>query len=177
MRLSALTWNRYRSFKERQRVELAPITIVIGRNGSGKSVISRLPLLLAGGVSGDSPGPLDLMAGGVEHAASYQDMVNMRGALPFSLGAEINWAEGHFAFETTMRHLNETRSLAIESFQLMHAGTEVIRADISGAEQLTETSPTYLLTIRGAVQPSKSITFSGLLPKPESFDGTLRVEL
>src|SRR5436309_2771675 len=110
MRLSALTWNRYRSFKERQRVELAPVTIVIGRNGSGKSVISRLPLLLAGGVSGVSQGPLDLMAGDVEHAASYQDLVNMRGALPFSLGAEINGSEGHFAFETTMRHLNETRS-------------------------------------------------------------------
>src|SRR5437016_2944899 len=124
MHLSALIWNRYRSFKERQRVELAPITIIIGRNGSGKSIISRLPLLLAGGVSGEAPGPIDLLAGGVEHAASYQDLVNMRGALPFSLGAEIKGTGGLFAFETTMRHLNETQSLAIEGFQLKQDGVE-----------------------------------------------------
>lgn len=50
MKLKALIWNRYRSFKERQKVELAPLTVIIGKNGSGKSVISRLPLILSSGV-------------------------------------------------------------------------------------------------------------------------------
>ena len=177
MRLSALIWNRYRSFRERQKVLLAPITVIIGRNGSGKSIISRLPLLLAGGISGDTPGPIDLMAGGVEHAASYQDLVNMRGALPFSLGAEIKGTEGVFAFETTMRHMNETQSLAIEGFQLSKDGVEILRADISTAEQLTEVSPTYFLTIRGVKDPARSVTFSGLFPTPECFEAPLGVEL
>jgi predicted ATPase len=131
MRLKALIWNRYRSFKERQKVELAPLTVIIGKNGSGKSVISRLPLILSSGVSSGSQSPVDLMAGGVEHAARYQDLVNMRGALPFTLGCEVAGKFGSFEFETTLRHMAETRSLVIEKFELRENGADRIKVEIT----------------------------------------------
>jgi hypothetical protein len=173
MRLSAMTWNHYRSFKERHRVEFAPITIIIGRNGSGKSVISRLPLLLSSAVSRDPDGPLDLMAGDVEHAGAYQDLVNMRGALPFSLGIEVSGGEGKFGFETTLRHVSETRSLAIERVVICKEDHEVLAAEIADEDQLTAHEPSYALRVDGAFRQVKPIMFSGLLPDPSSFDNSL----
>lgn len=175
MRLSALTWTRYRSFKERQHVALAPLTILIGRNGSGKSVLSRLPLLLSSAVSSLSDGPIDLTAGGIEHASSYQDLVNQKGALPFSLGMEVSGAEGQFGFETTLRYVNETRSLAIEAIILLKNSKQVLSATISNEDQLTAALPTYVVHAQGERRPgSYQIKFDGLLPCEESFDGQLR---
>jgi hypothetical protein len=177
MRVTALTWNRYRSFKERQSVELARVTVVIGRNGSGKSIISRLPLLLASGVSGDAIEPLDLSAGGIEHAASYQDLVNARGALPFSLGLRVSNGRDAYEFETTLRHVNETKMLAIEAFWLRANGSEVLRADLADADELTKDTLEYNLRSDGAVIDARKIPFNGLLPSVEPFDGVLREAL
>jgi predicted ATPase len=136
VRVSALSWTRYRSFKERQRVEVAPVTLIIGRNGSGKSVISRLPLLLASGVDEDAIDPLDLSAGGVEHAATYQDLVHSRSRLPFSLGAEVAGGNNSFEFETSLRYVSERRNLAVETFWLSRRGTRFLQATLSDESQL-----------------------------------------
>ena len=174
MRLKALTWNRYRAFKERQRVELAPVTIIIGKNGSGKSVISRLPLLLSSAISDNPEGPLNLMAGGVEHSASFQDLANLRGSLPFSLGFEICGEEGSFGFETTLRYVNETRSLAIEHFVLSEMDRTIFDAEISSEDQLTEAAPTYVLRVESAAHHTAELKFAGLFPRSDGRFPTAR---
>ncbi|MBR0831935.1 AAA family ATPase [Bradyrhizobium manausense] len=168
MKLKALIWNRYRSFKERQKVELAPLTVIIGKNGSGKSVISRLPLILASGVSNASQSPIDLMAGGVEHAAQYQDLVNMRGALPFTLGCEVAGKYGSFEFETTLRHISETKSLVVEKFELRENGVDQVKIEITDVEQLAEASPRYSYWTVANQEEARAIQFSGLLPRVAS---------
>jgi predicted ATPase len=173
VRLKALTWNRYRAFKERQRVELAPVTIIIGKNGSGKSVISRLPLLLSSAISDNPEGPLNLMAGGVEHSASFQDLANLRGSLPFSLGFEICGEEGSFGFETTLRYVNETRSLAIEHFVLSEMDRTIFDAEISSEDQLTEAAPTYVLRVESAAHHTAELKFAGLFPRSDGLDGQI----
>lgn len=173
MRLSALSWGRYRSFKEPQRVEVAPITLIIGRNGSGKSVISRLPILLASGVSEDAIDPLDLRAGGIEHAATYQDLAYSRGRLPFSLGAEVSDTTERYEFETSLRYVSETRSLAIESFWLSHSGERVLTAELIDETQLTSDKPRFGVIV-GATAYEAELAFVGLLPSPAAFEGVLR---
>lgn len=98
MKIKALSWSRYRAFKEKQKVEVAPITIIIGRNGSGKSVVSRLPVLMSGAVDQHAGGPLDLTAGNLDHGASFQDLVNLRSGLPFTLGLEVKGNDSDFEF-------------------------------------------------------------------------------
>lgn len=164
MRLTALICNRYRAFKERQRIELAPITLIIGKNGSGKSVISRLPLLLSSAISEQAEGPLDLAAGGVEHAATFQDLVNSRGALPFTLGAEIADDHRSYTFETTLRYVNETRSLAIESFLLKAGDDALFNAEISDVEELTNDHPLFNTRVKGSEAQQTRLSFAGLFP-------------
>lgn len=175
VRVSALSWMRYRSFKERQRVEVAPVTVIIGRNGSGKSVISRLPVLLASGVDVEAIDPLDLSAGGVEHAATYQDLVHSRSRLPFSLGAEVSSRNDRFEFETSLRYVSELRSLAVETFWLSRRGERLMQADLSDERQLTSAEPNYDIVIGGQRSSFNAITFAGLLPRESDFyDGVFR---
>lgn len=175
MRLSALICSRYRAFKERHRIELSPITIIIGKNGSGKSIISRLPLLLAGAISENADGPLDISAGGIDHANSFQDLVNLRGSLPFTLGAEISNSEKIFRFETTLRYIAETRAIAIEGFKLELNDSEIFSATISDAEQLASTTPIFKISCSGNINFS-NVKFIGIFPTftdPESSESRI----
>src|ERR1700748_3111535 len=60
MSIRSLLLENYRSFRDRQEIELAPITIVLGKNNTGKSALVRLPLVLATGFEMTSSAPLDL---------------------------------------------------------------------------------------------------------------------
>jgi hypothetical protein len=175
--LRAITLNRYRAFKGAERIQLAPITLIIGKNGSGKSIISRLPLLLAKGISENPEGPIDLTAGGVEHAASFLDLVNERSAYPFSLGLEVQEGVSTASFETTLRYVIETRALAIEKFVLHQFNGSVLTIEISAAEQLASEHPTYSLKLMDEVSPTdRPIFFDGLLPNIASLPDSMQEE-
>lgn len=164
MRLKALSWTRYRAFKEATRVEFSPLSIVIGKNGSGKSLISRLPLLVANAISETPDGVLSLTAGGIEHAASFLDFAHQRSALPFSLGMEASDGDASFSFEATLRYINETRSLTVEGYSFSDRDGELLSLTIDGAEQLTSLKPRYIIRYRGDADRTEEVAFSGLLP-------------
>jgi predicted ATPase len=165
MKIKALSWSRYRVFKEKQRVEIAPVTIIIGRNGSGKSVISRLPVLIAGSIKEGIGGPLDLTAGNLDHGASFQDLVNARSRLPFTLGIEIDGDGETFDFETTLRYIAETRSLAVEKFATSDSKGPLLVAEITGEDQLVELQPSYVVARRNIADARVQLKFNGLLPE------------
>ncbi|WP_208116367.1 AAA family ATPase [Paractinoplanes brasiliensis] len=60
MSLVRMGLNNYRCFAGSIDVELRPVTVVLGRNNSGKSALVRAPLVLSTGIDTDSPAPLDL---------------------------------------------------------------------------------------------------------------------
>jgi hypothetical protein len=169
MRLSALSWMRYRGFKDRQRVPVKPLTVIIGRNGSGKSVISRLPVLIADGVSDGQQDILDLDAGGILHAASYQDFAFQKGRLPFSLGAEVSDVTEAFEFETTLRYISEFRRLTVERFVLSHNGEIIFEAEIADEAQLTSSQPVHNLYYKRSAITGE-VSFTGLLPHHRLID-------
>lgn len=60
MPLERFSLENYRCFKQRQEVELGKITVVLGRNNSGKSAAVRALQVLSTGIRTESPYPLDL---------------------------------------------------------------------------------------------------------------------
>jgi predicted ATPase len=164
MKIKAFSWSRYRAFKERQRVEVAPITIIIGKNGSGKSVVSRLSVLIAGAIEIGAGGPLNLTAGRLDHGASFQDLVNARSSLPFTLGVEIADGSESFEFEATLRYISESRSLVVEKFVLSDGTGQLLGAEITAEEQLIAAEPNYRLSVRDRQDVEQALTFNGLFP-------------
>ncbi|WP_408053685.1 AAA family ATPase [Streptomyces sp. CMC78] len=60
MALERFFLENYRCFRERQEVELGKITVVLGRNNSGKSAVVRSLPILSTGIRSNSSYPLDL---------------------------------------------------------------------------------------------------------------------
>ncbi len=90
MSLTKLTFSHYRCFREEQQMRLGALTLLYGRNSSGKSAILRLPSLLAQSMDG-APG-LDLSNLAV-NGASFRDL-RWRGPAedgePLVLGLEFD---------------------------------------------------------------------------------------
>lgn len=72
--INNIKFKNYKLFKDEQELELRPITIVIGKNNSGKSAIGKLLTMLSGSFSGSFSAPLQLETGSVRVGNSYEDI-------------------------------------------------------------------------------------------------------
>ncbi len=160
----ALHFSRYRAFKDEVRIPLAPLTLILGKNGSGKSVLTRLPVLLASGMDASATSPLNLVAGGVSHASRYEDLVHQRSAQPFMLGAEIAVEDVSIVFKTTLRHVVESHSLAYERFEILENGATIMRLEIASPEEIGKGNAEFRLMVSDAQEKLCKVEFAGLFP-------------
>ena len=76
--INKISFKNYKLFKEKQTLELKPITILIGKNNSGKSAVLKIPIMIAGALSGDFDEALQLDYLGVSLGSEYRDLVYNR---------------------------------------------------------------------------------------------------
>jgi len=85
--IDKITFKNFKIFKNWQTLKLKPITILIGKNNSGKSAIAKLPTMIAGGLSGEFSSPLNWVnkvgndSNKVELGNSFEDLVYNRNAI------------------------------------------------------------------------------------------------
>ena len=92
--INKISFKNYKLFKEKQTLELKPITILIGKNNSGKSAVLKLPVMIAGSLSGDFDEALQLDYLGVSLGSEYKDLVYNR-EIKFTDFLEINLSNIH----------------------------------------------------------------------------------
>lgn len=88
IKLKHIKFTNYKCFEKEHILEIRPITIVIGKNSSGKSALSRLPLLLSNSFSKDALQPLAIQIADIEFGGSFIDLVHNRfehGSITFEL--------------------------------------------------------------------------------------------
>jgi AAA15 family ATPase/GTPase len=73
--ITKISFENYKSFKEKQTLELRPMTILIGKNSSGKSAILKLLPLLENALSAGFEEPLSLNNNGVELGVTFKDLI------------------------------------------------------------------------------------------------------
>lgn len=78
MKLKSISFENYKAFKEKQTLEIRPITLLIGKNSSGKSAIAKLFTLLENSLSGKIKEPLLFNNDGVELGGEFRDLVYAR---------------------------------------------------------------------------------------------------
>jgi AAA15 family ATPase/GTPase len=90
--LENIGFKNYKLFKDWQELELKPITILIGKNSSGKSAILKLPTLIENSLSGSFSEPLRMSNNGVELGGEFKDLIYGRqyGNLEISLSNKID---------------------------------------------------------------------------------------
>lgn len=85
--INKISFRNYKSFQELQEIEIRPITILIGKNSSGKSAIAKLPTLIDVSLSGQYEEPLLYVNKDVELGAEFRDLIYGRqiGSLDLTL--------------------------------------------------------------------------------------------
>jgi predicted ATPase len=73
--ITKISFENYKSFKEKQTLELRPMTILIGKNSSGKSAILKLLSMLERALSADFEEPLSLNNNGIELGVTFKDLI------------------------------------------------------------------------------------------------------
>jgi len=74
MSIQKITFKNYKSFEQEQVFEIKPITIVIGRNNSGKTALIQLPFMLHAWMQ-DRNGLLSTSFNGIEFAKQMKELV------------------------------------------------------------------------------------------------------
>lgn len=76
MKIKSLSFENYKAFAKGQKMVLKPITILIGKNSSGKSSVAKLFTLLENSLSGKIDEPLLLINNDVELGGEFLDLVH-----------------------------------------------------------------------------------------------------
>ena len=205
MRLRSLAFAGYRSFAARspaapdrplQRLQLAPLTILLGKNNSGKSSAARLlhHVLLALGDEGKDPFPMT--GGGETYGETFQD-VQHGGAFfnPLDLEVDLSTEEGaQTTLVAQLIKLSDSADDRLPVVQSCRFGNQVVEVDghlfrgllpnvpaarawREGARRLLEAS-CRLGPIRDAVRTMYEVTRSAPdQPLPSSNDAVAQLLL
>lgn len=76
--IKKIVFQGYKGFKEINELELKPMTILIGKNSSGKSAIAKLPIILEEALSTNSGTPILHSFKGIELGAEFRDLLYSR---------------------------------------------------------------------------------------------------
>ncbi|KAA1242518.1 DUF3696 domain-containing protein [Aquimarina sp. RZ0] len=78
--LDKIIFKGYKSFQNTNELELKPITILFGKNSSGKSAVAKLPTLIEASLSGEFEEPLRYINNEIELGAEFRDLFYQRRA-------------------------------------------------------------------------------------------------
>ena len=148
-------------------VELAPLTILVGSNNSGKTALAQAIQLLAGGLAlpdKDNPEPLPLESGGIRHGDTFDDLITGRTAHGrLRLSADLANASGDLSLSATVQNVvapPRTSERQITKWRLSsHSDDIVVERQGFG-----DRSP-YLVSVPGTKQYLRQISWHGLVPK------------
>ena len=73
--INKISFKNYKLFKEKQTIELKPITILIGKNNSGKSAVLKLMTLIEGALGGKNDNVFELKNDDVSSGDKFNDLI------------------------------------------------------------------------------------------------------
>ncbi|MBD1857081.1 MULTISPECIES: DUF3696 domain-containing protein [Leptolyngbya] len=176
MRVKSISFENYKAFFEKQTIQLKPITILIGKNSSGKSSIAKLFTLLENSLKGENDEPLLLSNGGVELGDEFDNLFfdNNPGGLPLSFAVSF---EEHVELEVGLLKKEEGYGLDIVQWRYKDDKQEFdleLDLELNNGEYLDNISnqryeckfngfiPTKLLEKNTINDLSKSLAISGI---------------
>lgn len=178
MELVGLSFQNYKAFPGRESIEIRPLTVLIGRNSSGKSSVARLPILLSGALSGRAQSPLPLECEGVDFGGSFVELIhNQQPHGAIALGAVFEDGGERFELAAKVQHYQESRLAVVQELSVTIPGKG--RTVFEYVDDDPVRSPHhYRITTDGHGTTNIALAFSGLRPDlaPVLFQAGERVE-
>lgn len=144
--IKEIDFANYRIFAERQKLILAPITIVFGKNNVGKSALLKLPLLIKS-ILNSTPGDSELFeksAYGLRICEDYSDVVYGKAhrAVSLSMTDGVNNVSLDFFVESKGKPRTQTEKIS----GVLYDGTEI--SNSSQLKDMFNFEIEYLKSIR-----------------------------
>ena len=167
MELRDFSVERYKGYARRVDVELAPLTILVGSNNSGKTALAQAVPLLAGGLApsdSDAREPLPLKSFGIRHGEGFEDLVTGRAAHGrLGLSVTLRGASGEATLSATVRNVvtpGRAPERQISEWRLQNDGREVV-AERQGFGDAAD----YQISVPGVPTEQRPVAWRGLLPR------------
>lgn len=161
MQITSLYCKGYKGFRDEVRLALRPLTVLLGKNNAGKSVLARLPLLLLGGLASEEPEPVPLKIRELEFGGSTLDLIYSRsphGA--FELGGTFVHDGSKLSVQAEVQHVAFTSAGRRTGSEFSFVSKLQLAGDVQRTlawDRTREQPPRYGL--QGEVR------FAGLLPR------------
>ena len=166
MELRKFSVERYKCYAELAKVELAPLTILVGPNNSGKTALAQAIQLLTGGLapSGkDTSEPLPLESGGIHHGETFEDLVTGRTVHGWlRLSAVLADDSSELSLSATVRNVvapPRPSERQISHWSLRRGSDEVV-VERQGFDERS----LYGVSVSGTGQDPRQISWRGLIP-------------
>lgn len=141
--INKIKFKNYKLFKNEQSLELKPLTILIGKNSSGKSAVLKLQTLIEGSLSGQFKEPLRLNNKGIELGGEFKDLLYGRvhgGQLELTLESDSEKIDIIIGADKI-----DTPSSSIFSWKLNAVESDLSKENFKGF--LTDTQTTSSITL------------------------------
>lgn len=163
MELTGLSFRNYKAFQGRERLEIRPLTILIGKNSSGKSAIARLPLLLGASLSPRAQAPIELAGDGFDLGGSFVDIVhNKRPHGEVELGASFRDEKGETSFSATVQFYDD---LSLQVVKALSVEAHDIAFELARVSEDPGADPgNYSVEVGGRTKLTCEVSFVGLTP-------------
>jgi hypothetical protein len=162
MGLDYLYFENYKCFSKAQSIQIRPLTILIGRNSAGKSVIARLPNLISHAIEHFGLTPLDLHFDGLDYGASTVDLIYNRvphGSL--TIGAGITSARGEAqSFKAKIQHFDEYKLQVVTWFEYKDREHD-LTLNWRGGDPNVDSTSYFVSSLNDIVK----LEFRGLFPR------------
>lgn len=161
-KLDSIYFKNFKAFKENQHLELRPITILIGKNSSGKSAITKLPLLLSKSFDMDAVPPIKIRFDDIEFGGTFSDLIFNKfehGSLAFSL----NFSTDSFGPITVTFQIQNFYNSPIQAISKWSISSSFLTLDLEldlEKYQLNSTVDLLYSSQRGPLL----VNFRGLIP-------------
>ncbi|MCP5062247.1 MAG: AAA family ATPase [Ignavibacteriae bacterium] len=133
MLLKKISFNNYKPFGSKQELELKPINLIIGKNSSGKSVLTRLPILLNRAFSRQANSPIEFEFDDFSFGGSFKDLIyNKDLSKEIEIGIVIEDDSNTIEYNVHIRDFAEQQGQQlITYFSLIENDQTVIKGEIS----------------------------------------------
>ena len=167
MELWKFSLERYKGYAEPVEVELAPLTILVGANNSGKTALAQAIQLLAGAFASpgqDTSEPIPLQSGGIHHGETFEDLVTGRTAHGrLRLSATLLDEGGELSLAATIGNVVSTArppERQISDWSIRSDGKEVV-VERMGFDE----GSAYTVRVSGREQEPRPMAWHGLIPR------------
>ncbi|MCK5355616.1 MAG: AAA family ATPase [Methyloprofundus sp.] len=138
--ITKIKFKNYKLFKQTQTLEIKPITILIGKNSSGKTAVLKLPTLIEDSLTGSFPAPLRLINNTVELGGEYRDLLYGRRIGTMMLSLEDANEKLELAIGVNKDNSSEIFSWTLNGEQINDLSIEKFKGFLNSSKRINSLS-------------------------------------